>query len=71
MTHEEIIDELKDYCRATGLKPSTVCVRALNDSRYVARRERSVARLSRDADRLRKYMADNPAPEAVGSEAAE
>lgn len=71
MTHETILEELEDYCRATGLKPSTVCVRALNDSRYVARHQRRLNALNRDANKIRKYMADNPATVATGQVAGE
>ena len=62
MSHETILDELESYCRRTGLKPSTVCVRALNDSRYVARHHRRLEALAKDAEKLRAYMADHPAP---------
>ena len=60
MTHETILQELEEYCCATGLKPSTVCVRALNDSRYVARHKRRLDALDRDAEKIRRYMRDNP-----------
>jgi hypothetical protein len=71
MTHETILEELEDYCRATGLKPSTVCVRALNDSRYVARHQRRLDALNRDANKIRQYMAENPAPAGTDHVAAE
>lgn len=71
MTYETILEELKDYCRATGLKPSTVCVRALNDSRYVARHQRRLDALNRDANKIRQYMAENPAPAGTDQVAAE
>lgn len=61
MTHETILEELEDYCRAAGLKASTVCVRALNDSRYVARHRRRLEALDRDAEKIRRFIADNPA----------
>jgi len=60
MTHETILDELEEYCRTAGLKPSTVCVRALNDSRYPARYRRKAASLKREVEKLRSYMAQNP-----------
>lgn len=62
MTYETIIDELKEYCRASGLKPSTVCVRALNDSRYVERHQRRLDALERDANKIRRYISQNPIP---------
>jgi hypothetical protein len=60
MTHETLLDELNDYCARVGLKSSTVCVRALNDSRYPARHLRRVDAMARDAERLRKFMRENP-----------
>jgi len=60
MCHENFIDELEDYCARVGLKPSTVCFRALNDGKYVARHRRRLEVLARDADRIRKYMAEHP-----------
>jgi len=69
MKHESVIDELHAYCEEVGLKASTVCVRALNDSRYVSRHERRLDALERDAQRLRQYMKDNP-PAPKSEEAA-
>ena len=60
MKHEHILVELEAYCKSVGLKPSTVCVRALNDSRYAKRMKRRLEALERDAERLRQYMAENP-----------
>ena len=71
MTYETILNELNEYCLAAGLKPSTVCVRALNDSRYVARHQRRLAALERDADKIRAYMTENPPSLAVDRLAAE
>lgn len=62
MTEKNLLNELREYCRLAGLKPSTVCVRALGDSRFVARHERRLVQMQKDADRLRAYMAANPTP---------
>ena len=62
MKHEDILVELEAYCKSVGLKPSTVCVRALNDSRYAKRMKRRLVAIERDAEKLRKYMAENPPP---------
>ncbi|MGY9038399.1 MAG: hypothetical protein ACKVLA_11330 [Rhodobacterales bacterium] len=64
MGYNTILAELETYCGETGLKPSTVCVRALNDSRYVARHLRRIAALEKDAQKIRDYMAAHPAPDA-------
>ncbi|MFU1606573.1 XRE family transcriptional regulator [Sulfitobacter pontiacus] len=63
MSYKTILAELEEYCGKTGLKPSTVCVRALNDSRYVTRHLRRIAALDKDAQKIRNYMAAHPAPE--------
>jgi len=60
MTYAALLDDLDDYCRAKGWKASTVCLRALNDSRYPERHERRIAALERDAEKLRQFMAANP-----------
>lgn len=72
MGYETIIDELHGYCAKIGLKPSTVCVRALNDSRYVQRHTRRIEALNRDAEKIRRYIAANPPPAEVteGKDAA-
>ena len=69
MEHRNILSELEAYCHEVGLKPSTVCVRALNDSRYVARLKRRLAAMDRDAERLRDYMLANPASDQGGHSA--
>ena len=60
MLHEDLLSELNDYCRRTGFKASTVCVRALGDSRFVGRYRRRLERTARDAEKLRRYMAEHP-----------
>jgi len=60
MVTDDLLSELTDYCRRTGFKASTVCVRALGDSRFVERYRRRLVRTAQDAEKLRRYMADNP-----------
>jgi len=60
MSYQTILLELDEYCREAGLKASTVCVRALNDSRYVERHHRRLAALERDAVKIRQYIRENP-----------
>lgn len=60
MKFASIIEELRDYCAKAHLKPSTVCVRALNDSRYVSRHYRRLEALEKDAEKLRDYMRAHP-----------
>jgi hypothetical protein len=60
MLHDDLLDELERYHRLTGLAVSTICVRAINDSRFVARHQRRLRNIAKDAYRIRKYMAENP-----------
>lgn len=62
MKDDPLFDEIERYCAATGLKPSTVCVRAVNDSRYLHRHLRRLEVLERDREKIRRYMAENPPP---------
>ena len=70
MCDKSILSELNAYCDRAGLKPSTVCVRALNDSRYVPRLVRRLDAIERDAQKLRDYMASNPPPDPLDDETA-
>lgn len=60
MTYQTILEEIEEYCALAGLKPSTVCVRALNDSRYVQRHQRRLEVLERDAEKIRDFIRANP-----------
>lgn len=55
-----IFDELSDYCDASGVSPATVCLRALNNSRFVERHRRRVDKIAQDEADLREYMRQNP-----------
>ena len=66
MVTDDLLSELTDYCRRTGFKASTVCVRALGDSRFVERYRRRLVRTAQDAEKLRRYMAENPPGEGAG-----
>ena len=63
MTEPDIIAEIDAYCEATGLKPSTVCVRATGSSRLYDRLKRRAEQTHSDAERVRAFIAANPAPE--------
>lgn len=60
MDPNKIISELDDYCRCTGLKPTTVCQNALGNARLYERIKRRIEQYAADAQRLRAYMASNP-----------
>lgn len=63
MTNPNILLEIDAYCEATGLAPSTVCVRAIENSRFYAREKRRAEMLASKAKAIRAYMAANPVPE--------
>jgi hypothetical protein len=62
MAEDTLLRDLHNYCREIGWKHSTVCVRALNDSKFVERHQRRVERIAQDEARLRRFMAENPPP---------
>lgn len=68
MITDELLAEARQYCEAKGITPSTLAVRALNNSRFFDRVERQ-RRLAREAsEKLRAFMAENP---PTAQEAAE
>lgn len=58
MEHKTLIDEITAYCESSGISPSTLCVRALGNSRFLDRLNRKVKKLDKDAEKLRAYMAE-------------
>lgn len=58
MEHKALIEEITAYCESTGISPSTLCVRAIGNSRFLDRLNRKVEKLDQDAEKLRAYMAD-------------
>jgi len=58
-----IIAEIDDYSRRTGLKPTTICQNALGNARLYDRLRARLSRLDGEAERLRGYMAANPPPD--------
>ncbi|WP_273688426.1 hypothetical protein [Ketogulonicigenium vulgare] len=57
---KSFIEEVQDYCRATGISPSTLGVRALGNSRFFERLQRKIGKVEDDAARVRDHMAANP-----------
>lgn len=66
MAHSTLLSDLDDYCSAVGLKITTVCNRALGNTRFPQVHQRRLERLAEDERRIRKYMADNPPEGASG-----
>src|SRR5712672_2521130 len=61
MNAQELLQEISDYCRHTGLAESTFGRRAVNDGKLTARL-RNGGRITTDTlDRIRSFMADNRA----------
>lgn len=70
MTEQTLIKEIEDFAKAHNLKPSTVCVRATENSRLYERLKRRAQQTEEDARRLREYMARYNAENAVGQDRA-
>ena len=59
MNAQELLQEISDYCRQTGLAESTFGRRAVNDGK-LASRLRNGGRITTDTlDRIRGFMASN------------
>ena len=63
MNAQQLLQEISDYCRQTGLAESTFGRRAVNDGKLAARL-RNGGRITTDTlDRIHGFMAANPAQE--------
>src|SRR5262249_42676976 len=61
MNAQQLLQEISDYCRQTGLAESTFGRRAVNDGK-LANRLRNGGRITTDTlDRIRAFMAENRA----------
>ncbi|MGB6746580.1 MAG: hypothetical protein WBE51_01030, partial [Xanthobacteraceae bacterium] len=61
MNAQQLLTEISDYCRQTGLAESTFGRRAVNDGKLAARL-RNGGRITTDTlDRIHGFMAANPA----------
>lgn len=67
MLDESFITEAEEYCAAAGISPSTLAVRALNNSRFFNRAARQREKANEAIERLRAYMAANPAQTPAGA----
>jgi hypothetical protein len=64
MNAQELLQEISDYCRQTGLAESTFGRRAVNDGK-LANRLRNGGRITTDTlDRIRAFMDSNRGPQA-------
>jgi hypothetical protein len=61
MNHQELLQEISDYCRKTGLAESTFGRRAVNDGKLAARLRNGGRITTYTLDRIRSFMDDNRA----------
>jgi hypothetical protein len=61
MNHQELLQEISDYCRKTGLAESTFGRRAVNDGKLAARLRNGGRITTYTLDRIRTFMDDNRA----------
>lgn len=59
---EKLIEEIENYARLTNVKPNTVVAKAINQtySRFDAWKSGDGSCSLTNADRIRRYMAENP-----------
>lgn len=62
MERDTLISEIAEYARLTGKTPLAVCHQAVKNGNLYKRLEAGGDCSTGVAARLRKYMADNPAP---------
>lgn len=70
MERDQIIKAIDDYCAASGLKPTTVCVYALKSQHLYDRLRAGGECLPRTAKKLLAWIEANPPslPRSSGSE---
>ena len=59
MNAQELLQEISDYCRQTGLAESTFGRRAVNDGKLASRLRHGGRITTETLDRIRSFMADN------------
>jgi hypothetical protein len=60
MDDKTLLAEITAYCEASGMKPSTLGLKALGNSRFVVRLRRRIDKSEEDAAAVRAFMAANP-----------
>jgi hypothetical protein len=60
MDDKALLAEITAYCEASRMKPSTLGLKALGNSRFVDRLRRRIAKSEEDAQAVRAFMAKNP-----------
>jgi hypothetical protein len=64
MNAQELLQEISDYCRQTGLAESTFGRRAVNDGKLASRLRHGGRITTETLDRIRYFMASNRSPAA-------
>ena len=59
MNAQELLQEISDYCRQTGLAESTFGRRAVNDGKLASRLRRGGRITTETLDRIRAFMLSN------------
>src|SRR5450432_2366762 len=59
MTAQELLQEISDYCRQTGLAESTFGRRAVNDGKLASRLRHGGRITTETLDRIRAFMTSN------------
>src|SRR5260370_28978782 len=62
MNAQELLQQIADYCRSTGLAESTFGRRAVNDGKLTARLRNGGRITTETLDRIRGFMEMNRAP---------
>ena len=65
MNHQDLLQEISDYCRKTGLAESTFGRRAVNDGKLAARLRNGGRITTYTLDRIRTFMVDNRVEAAI------
>src|SRR4051812_8936973 len=65
MNAQELLSEIADYCRHTGLAESTFGRRAVNDGKLTARLRNGGRITTETLDRIRAFMDHNRTPAAT------
>jgi hypothetical protein len=63
MDDKSLLAEITAYCEASGMKPSTLGLKSLGNSRFVDRLRRRIAKSEEDAEAVRAFMRANPPAE--------
>ena len=66
---DKLISDIHSYCAAANISPATFGAYAVNDSKFVARIEAGGQCLPKTVDKVRHYMAANPAKKTKGAAA--